>query len=218
MTKYKLIIFSFISFSLLFHLVQTRHERTKHNNNDDDNSGSHFEFSIGSSSGNFSESQAFRTLKSAPWSTWEEIKIKYERLRDRTRDPKKLEEIEKAFKFFKDKKKEGTFKENTLFGVIFKGIQDSIIFVGILGLIYFIAKMAFKAQEYFNRFIFYQVVSFVIFERFLPHYFDQTFTQYLCAFLVGCIVCFRGKIFNMIFGKKEEVQTEKQTHQNLHKE
>ena len=215
----KKFIFSFLVIFILLQLtlVQTESSKNKKNSNKEkekESGGFGFEFTIGNySSSNYSESQCFRILQTSPWSTIAEIKRKYEILSEKYENNKeKKDEVEKAYKTMENRIKEGTFKESSFYQILFKGFQDMLIFDGIFGLIYLISKLVYMFQQYFNQFIFYQVISFLIISRFFPHYFDNSLVQYIVSLSLGCVLFFRRKIFCLILGKKDE---QNETHKKI---
>ncbi|MCQ2819828.1 MAG: hypothetical protein MJ252_21395, partial [archaeon] len=192
---YKISFFLFIIIILFDHsLCDT---------NSDEDLG--FEFSFGDYihiGGNITESKCFRILKIPPWSKKREIQAKYKKLQklySSSNKQKEKEELEKAYKFLKDKFKDGSLKERTFYEVVLLGFKDLIILEAIFGGAYLLSKLIYMFQEYFSKFILFQIISFLVISRFFPHYFDDELIQYLISFVLGLVLFFRRKIFGLCF-------------------
>ncbi|MCQ2815990.1 MAG: hypothetical protein MJ252_01880 [archaeon] len=203
--KLKKILLVLCFFGFLFQFSLNSKEKKE------EKTGYNFNINFTNITSNYSESYCYRVLKLAPWSTADVRDKQYQKLSEYYTLRGKKEEkqiLDKAYLTLDGKYKQEKIKERTLGQVIFKGFQDLLILEGIFASVYIISKLCFLFQQYFNRFILFQIISFRIISRFFPHYFERELTQYLVSFAFGCLFFFRRKIFRLCSKKNDNAPAE----------
>jgi hypothetical protein len=129
-------------------------------------------------------SNPFRILEVAPWSSYKEIKSKYNKLvkmyhPDKSKNletKKRLIEIQQAFqtikKNFKNEETDDDFEDIEEDSVFHETGNIIIIIAIIFGCLYLTVSCAYVIFMYTWKYIFFLSIYLVIFEKLLPHLFS----------------------------------------------
>lgn len=156
----------------------------------------------------------YQILGIAPWSSFKDIKKKYSKLlnkysKDRDSDIN-INELKEAYESLEEVyKKKG---DPTKIDVITKWVNTLTKYYGIMMTIYGCIWLFYKIQIWLSGFIFWEVVGFLIVERFFPHYFDRMLSQYCCSFSLGLVLYKFSSLVNLILvliGLRKKKSTDK---------
>ena len=177
----KIFFFSII-FSFLVIIISS-----KSNNNNDEESSSINPYLI---------------LRIPPWSKFEDVKKRFEILREKAEAKYKLNSndyklYQHAYDILEEEYKKNNYKDKTFFGVLFqtfiKIFLYELIMLGLLFITWFVYT--------FNTYAAFLVGTFVSIDNLIPHWFNTMFTQYTVSFIFGTLLYFRDYIFG---GKKSD--------------
>ena len=152
----------------------------------------------------------YQVLGVAPWSSIKEIKTKYSKIlnkysKDRDSDID-INEVKEAYENLEEAyKKRG--KDPTIYDVITTWVNSLTKYYGIMATIYGCTWLFYKIQMWLSGFMFWEVVGFLVVERFFPHYFDRILSQYCCSFILGLVLYKFWSLVDLIlvlFGIKQK--------------
>lgn len=152
----------------------------------------------------------YRILHVAPWSKFADITKSYQALYDDFHNGNygiNMTEVEEAYQYLKEQYEEKG--ERTFSGLMYELGYTILFYICIFGIVYGFTWLLYKIQVWFSGFVFWEVVGFMLIERFIPHYFDQMTTQYVVSFILGIVLYKFWSLINMVLvllglKKKEE--------------
>ena len=183
-----------------------------------------FSFSFGSGTGSFSNlfnfkdltCNPYRVLSLPPWSSMKKIKRRYNELvkkyhpdKSETGSREEFELIQKSFEILKQKRKESEENEEDIsFSFVIRSTIGDILNVEIIfGLIYIVAYAIYKFNILIYVPLFYMIISFTLIDNIFPHFFKETYIEYIVCLAVGWFLYskhkqyFKDKNFKMNYFK-----------------
>ena len=146
----------------------------------------------------------YRVLGIPPWSSMKKIKRKYNELvkkyhpdKSETGNREDFELIQKSFELIKKKRKENEENEEDIsFSSVLRSTIGDILNVEIIfGLIYIVAYAIYKFNELIYVPVFYMIISFTIIDNIFPHFFSESFIEYIACAVIGWFLYSRHKKF-----------------------
>lgn len=155
---------------------------------------------------------AYRILRVAPWSNFEDITKRFQAIYDDFHNGNyaiNMTETEEAYQYLKEQYE--LKGERTMQGILYEWVYNIFFYICIFGIVYGFTWLLYKIQVWFSGFVFWEVVGFMIIERFIPHYFDQMTTQYIVSFILGIVLYKFWALINVVLvflgiKKKEEAK------------
>ena len=149
-------------------------------------------------------SNPYRVLGIPPWSSMKKIKRRYNELvrkyhpdKSETGDRENFELIQKAFEVIKKKRKESEENEEDIsFSFVIRSTIGDILNVELIfGFIYMVAYFVYKFNKLIYVPFFYMIISFTLIDNIFPHFFKETFLEYIACIFIGWFLYSRHKQF-----------------------
>lgn len=159
----------------------------------------------------------YRVFSLPPWTSMKKIKQKYHELILKYHPDKSHADTSEQFQLIQQsyeeikKKRKGNEESDTEISIttVIQDTVKSIINVELIFLlIYIISFIIYKLQLLVIVPIFYQIMSFVLVDNLIPHWFDEQGGEIACGFIGGIILMIFHTIIKKICGcsKKQKIE------------
>lgn len=151
----------------------------------------------------------YRVFNLPPWSSMKKIKQKYKELvlkyhpdKSHTDTSAQFQLIQQSYEEIKNKRKgnEESDTEISISTVVHDTIKSIINVELIFLFIYVVSYIIYKLQLLIIVPLFYQVMSFVLVDNLIPHWFDDQGGEIACGFVGGIVLLVFHKTIKKIFG------------------
>lgn len=158
---------------------------------------------------NFFESNPYQILGIPPWTKFEHIEKRYNKLKEKFESKNKLKSEEfkaykEAYKRIKKEYEENGGKEKTFFGVIKNSFKKLFLYELILFAVLFLSWTIYK----FSSFAAFLVIVCVSVNNLIPHFFSDMTIQYIFSFCLAIFLYFG----NSLLCKNKEDKSEDDGH------